>query len=95
MDELDKQFSSVFDIEDVVLNDKNCSQPAPFLGWVRIVGESEIRVRNIQNGMQHLVKNYGNKVFALLPVRKNNEIHIEGNFLWGRFYKMVLQENNQ
>lgn len=78
---------------DVILNDENNSQPAPFLGWVRIVGESEIRVTNIQTGMQHHVKNYGNQVFALLSVIKNDEIHIEGNFLWGRFYGMIMEDN--
>jgi hypothetical protein len=80
-------------IADVVLNDKNNSQPAPFLGWVRIVGQDKIDVINFQTGMQHIVENYGKQVFSFLPVRKNDEIHIEGNFLWGRFYGMM--EDNQ
>lgn len=85
---IDKQI-----IADVVLNDKNNSQPAPFLGWVRIVGQDKIDVINFQTGMQHIVENYGKQVFSFLPVRKDDEIHIEGNFLWGRFYGMM--EDNQ
>ena len=81
--------------EDVVLNDKKRSQPAPFLGWVRIVGQNKIDITNFQTGMQHIVENYGKQVYAFLLVRKDDEIHIEGNFLWGRFYEMLLQEDNQ
>lgn len=79
--------------EDVVLNDKNNSQPAPFWGWVRIVGQNKVDVTNVQAEIRHIVKNYGNKVFAFLPVRKDDEIHIEGNFLWGRFYEMTKEDN--
>lgn len=78
--------------EDVVLDDKNCSQPAPFLGWVRIVGQNKVYVTNFQTGMAHIVENYGEQVFAFLPVRKDDKIHIDGGFLWGRFYETVLQE---
>ena len=81
--------------EDVVLNDENRSQPAPFLGWVRIVGQNKIYVTNFQTGMAHVVENYGEQVFAILPVRKNDEIEVEGNFLWGRFYETVLQEESE
>jgi hypothetical protein len=80
-------------IADVVLNDKNNSQPAPFLGWVRIVGQDKIHVINFQTGMQHIVENYGKQVFTFLPVRKDDEIHIEGNFLWGRFYGLMMEDN--
>jgi hypothetical protein len=79
--------------EDVVLSDKNNSQPAPFLGWVRIVGQNKIDITNFQTGMQHIVENYGKQVFAFLPVRKDDEIHIEGNFLWGKFYGMTKEDN--
>ena len=95
MDELEKQFFSVFDIEDIVLNHKNCSQPSPFLGWVRVAGQNKIDVTNVRAEVQHIVEDYNKQVFAWLPVRKGDEVHIEGNFLWGRFYKMILQENNQ
>ena len=79
--------------EYVVLNDKNCSQPSPFLGWVRIVGQDKIDVTNIQTEMQHIVENYGKQVFTFLPVRNDDEIHIEGNFLWGRFYGLIGEDN--
>ena len=92
--ELEKQFFSVFDIEDVVLNDKNRSQPSPFLGWVRIVGQNKIDIVNVKTGQQHVVEIFGKQVFAWLPVRKGDEVHIKGNFLWGRFYEMSLQEDN-
>lgn len=69
--------------EDVVLNDKNNSQPAPFSGWVRIVGQNKVCITNLQTEMRHFVENYGKQVFAFLPVNKDDEIHIGGNFLWG------------
>ena len=81
--------------EDVVLDDKNRSQPAPFLGWVRIVGQNKIEILNFQTEMVHIVENYGEQVYAFLPVRKGDEVHIEGNFLWGKFYEMVLQEESE
>ena len=81
--------------ENVVLDDKNRSQPAPFLGWVRIVGQNKIEILNFQTEMVHIVENYGEQVFAILPVRKNDEIYVEGNFLWGRFYETVLQEESE
>lgn len=80
---------------DVVLNDKKHSQPSPFWGWANIAGQNKIAVTNFQTGMQHIVENNGKQVFAFLPVRKDDEIHIEGNFLWGKFYEMILQEDNQ
>jgi hypothetical protein len=80
-------------IEDVVLNDKNNSQPAPFWGWVRIVGQNKVDITNIQTEMQHFVENYGKQVYADLPVRKDDEIHIEGTFLWGKFYEMTKEDN--
>ena len=80
--------------EDVILNDKNNSQPAPFLGWVRIIGQNKICITNFQTEMRHIVEDYDKQVYAFLPVRKGDEIHIEGDFLWGRFYEMFLQENN-
>jgi len=81
--------------EDVILNDKKYSQPSPFWGWVSVAGQNKISVTNFQTGMQHTVKNNGKQVFANLPVRKNDEIYIEGDFLWGKFYEMLLQEDNQ
>ena len=81
--------------EDVVLNDKKRSQPSPFRGWVSVAGQNKIAVTNFQTGMQHIVGNNGKQVFAFLPVRKEDEIHIDGNFLWGKFYEMFLQEDNQ
>lgn len=81
-------------IEDVVLNDRNNSQSAPFLGWVRIVGQNKIDITNVRTEQQHIVEDYGKQVYAFLPVRKGDEVHIKGNFIWGRFYEMVLQEDN-
>lgn len=81
--------------EDVVLNDKKRSQPSPFEGWVSVAGQNKIAVTNFQTGMQHIVENNGKQVFANLPVRKDDEIYIEGNFLWGKFYEMLLQEDDQ
>ena len=82
-------------IEDVILSDTNNSQPAPFLGWVRIVGQNKIDITNTRTEQQYIVEDYNKLVYAFLPVRKGDEVHIEGNFLWGRFYEMVLQEDNQ
>lgn len=76
--------------EDVVLNDKNCSQPSPFLGWVRVVGQNKIDVTNVRAEIQHIVEEHNKQVFTWLPVRKGDEIHIEGDFLWGRFYDTDL-----
>lgn len=81
--------------EDVVLNDKKRSQPSPFGGRVSVAGQNKIAITNFQTGMQHIVENNGKQVFAFLPVRKDDEIHIEGNFIWGKFYEMILQEDSQ
>lgn len=82
-------------VEDVVLDDKNNSQPAPFWGWVRVVGQDKIDIVDIKTEQRHIVKNWGEQVYAFLPVRKGDKVHIEENFLWGRFYEMSLQEVNQ
>jgi hypothetical protein len=82
-------------VEDVVLNDKKHSQPSPFLGWVMVIGQNKIDITNARTEQQYIVEDYNKLVYAFLPVRKDDEIHIEGNFLWGRFYEMFLQEDNQ
>lgn len=81
--------------EDVVLNDKKCSQPSPFLGWVMAVGQNKIDIANARTRQQHIVEDYNKQVYALLPVRRGDKVYIKGNFLWGRFYEMFLQEDNQ
>jgi hypothetical protein len=78
--------------EDVVLNNKKCSQPSPFFGWVRVVGQNKIDIVNVKTGQQHMVEGYNKQVYAFLPVRKEDEVWIKGNFLWGRFYEI---EDNQ
>lgn len=77
--------------EDVVLSDTNNSQPAPFWGWVRVVGQNKINIVNFKTGQQHIVEDYNKQVYAFLPVRKGDEVHIKGNFLWGRFYEMYYR----
>ena len=75
--------------EEITLNDKKRSQPSPFLGWVRVVGQNKIDIINFRTGQQHIVEDYNKQVYAFLPVRKGDEVYIEGNFLWGRFYEMT------
>lgn len=82
------------EVEDVVLNDKKHSQPSPFLGWIRVVGLNKIDITNARTEQQCIAEGYNKLVYAFLPVRKGDEIHIKGTFLWGRFYEMFLQEDN-
>jgi len=79
--------------KDVVLDKENNSQPSPLLGWVRIVGQDKIDITNLHGKMQHIVEGYGKKVYANLPVCKGDRVHVEGNFLWGRFYEMTMEDN--
>lgn len=80
-------------IEDIILNKKKLSQPSPFSGWARVVGQDKISITDSQTKMQHIVENYGKQVFALLPVVKGDIIHVEGDFLWGRFYEAEGLDN--
>ena len=41
--------------------------------------------------MKHTVENMGKQVFANLPVIKGNEIHVEGDFLYGRFFGVEVE----
>ena len=81
--------------EDVVLNDKKHSQPSPFLGWVMVVGQNKIGIINAKTEQQFFIEDCIKQVYALLPVRKGDKVYVKGNFLYGKFYEMVLQEDNQ
>ena len=78
-------------IEDITLNKKNLSQPSPVSGWARVVGQDKISITNLQTKMKHTVENTSKQVFANLPVIKGNQIQVEGNLLYGRFFAVEVE----